>query len=233
MLRIKIVLPAILLGCFSLGLTQVSGENVLAGKIRAYFQQQLKLPARDIYFHLLHAPLLEPDGIHPDDIKISAKNNPRDLGYQTLWVEIYQNGRLLRKFPVSVEVAVETKVLVSTRPIRSREVLNPEMVRLERRRIQHNLNRYVRSPDEVMGLETVGFIPASEMITNKMVKIPPVVRRGERVNLKIVVGNLEISTSGIAKSNGMVGDRIQVLCESTRKKLTGIVQAPNLVVVER
>ncbi len=232
-LRWTLVLFAFLLCGFRPGLSQTNGDELLAERIRTYFQQALKLPARDIYFRLLHAPLWDGKGVTSADIRIGAKNNPQDLGYQTLWVEVYRNGQLRKKFPISVEVSVETEVVVSTVPIRSRQVVKPDMLQRARRRIRHNLNRYVRSPEEIVGLETVSFIPAGEIFTTKMVKIPPVVRRGQRVDIKIIVGNLEISTSGIAKNNGQLGDRIQVLCESTRKKLTGIVQAPNLVIVQK
>jgi flagella basal body P-ring formation protein FlgA len=62
--------------------------------------------------------------------------------------------------------------------------------------------------------------------------IPPVVKSGSRVTLLFKRGQLEVTASGIALENGIVGSEIKVRNENSKRVVIGRVADEGLVVVE-
>jgi flagella basal body P-ring formation protein FlgA len=61
----------------------------------------------------------------------------------------------------------------------------------------------------------------------------PVISRGDEVVIKCDVGALEISTTGIAKDDGLPGDQITVQNKSTHQRVNAEVLSAGVVVVRR
>lgn len=76
-------------------------------------------------------------------------------------------------------------------------------------------------------------LTAGTMITKRMVRIPPLVKRGDRINLKLIIGNVEIVSPAIAKGDGAVGDVIRVKNKETGKNFKAEIHSENLAVVYR
>ncbi len=58
------------------------------------------------------------------------------------------------------------------------------------------------------------------------------IKRGQKVNLVIEGGNVVISTRGQLRSDAVVGGAARVLCDMSKKEVSGILVAPNTVKVK-
>ena len=71
-----------------------------------------------------------------------------------------------------------------------------------------------------------------EPIRRAWLKVPPLVKRGDRVRMVARRGRVELSAAGEALGDGRRGQVVRVRNLASRKVVSGIVHAANLVVME-
>jgi flagella basal body P-ring formation protein FlgA len=62
--------------------------------------------------------------------------------------------------------------------------------------------------------------------------MPPAVRSGEVVQLRVTSGSLQISAEGVAAQDGEIGDVIRIVNPSSGRTLRGRVVGPRVVEVQ-
>jgi len=152
-------------------------------------------------------------------------------GYQTIWLELYNNEVYKTKYPVSFEITVKKLVVIAKSRINRGQEIKEKLVEQVKHSVKSDLQNVISSISEIINLESKRFIKPGSIITYDMVRLPPVLKRGDKVELRVNSGNLLLSTQGIVKEDGQLGDKINVICESTGKKLEGIIESPHLIVV--
>ncbi len=202
-------------------------------KIMAFFQQEFKIPQQDILLDFVHVPELEIPSGQNTQLRVVSQTNLRKLGYRTLWIEIYAGTVLKEKHAASVNVAIEHDVWVSARKIDRHCRITPDMVRVERRRIDRDWGELIPPGRSVTGLEANRVIPAGVPLTGRLVETAPDIRRGAKVEVQIIAGGLVVSAPGIARKSGAVGDKINVMCEVSRKEMWGTIKSSHIVVVHQ
>ena len=65
-----------------------------------------------------------------------------------------------------------------------------------------------------------------------MLREPPDIQRGDRVKIQLLSKDLVIITNGEVKEDGVVGNKVKVVCAMTGKLMYGIVQSSQLVTVQ-
>ena len=84
---------------------------------------------------------------------------------------------------------------------------------------------------ELSGLRTTRLIQAGDVITENLVETLPVITRGGGVEIRFKRGLLEITTPGIARQDGKIGDEIRVKCVESKKSYTAkIIDAKTVLV---
>ena len=58
------------------------------------------------------------------------------------------------------------------------------------------------------------------------------VKRGQKVNVIVSGENIVISAKGTLRSDTMIGETANVLCDLTRKEVSGVLVSPSLVKVK-
>ena len=188
--------------------------------------------------------------IQPEDIEVNFKRLPAEIekdfdynfkftnsfkdykpGYQTIWIELYKANMFKMKFPVSFDISIRKTVAVTKKKIKRGQALNSDLVELKKVEINMQPDRLFDSLEELSVFESSRFIKSGTVLTMKMVRIPPALKKGDNVEIRLSAGNLFISTSGVAKEDGHLGDEIRVICQRSKRKLKGIIQAPNLVLI--
>ncbi len=212
---------------------QRATENVLQTKIRHYFLQRFNVPDSALKISYHRFPNLKRFNEKAYQIECRSQNSRLKLGFQTIWVCLLQNGRLAIKFPVSLELSIKKRVVVTVSNIHFHEKIQANMVQRERRWItdsdiwQDGLNDL----PQVIKMETTHFLPAGKIILKRDVQKMDAVRAGDTVEIWVTAGELLVTAKGIARSAGKIGDYIYVKNIATGKRIKAKVQSPGVVVV--
>jgi len=132
-------------------------------------------------------------------------------------------GREAARLWVRGELKVFSQVVVSSMPLAHHERLNAPDLRLERRDISALTARPFNRIDEVAGLQAARAIEVNEILTQRSVDRPTLVRRGSPVTLVYETGSLRVEAGGVAEEGGKLGDLIQVKNPTSGKILRGVV----------
>jgi flagella basal body P-ring formation protein FlgA len=84
----------------------------------------------------------------------------------------------------------------------------------------------------VAGNTAVRALVANDVVTSRVVRVPPAVRSGERVVVRVVIGGIEATGVGTALQTGNVGDLIRVVNPDSRRQLRGRVVGKSEVEVQ-
>ncbi|NIA18779.1 MAG: flagellar basal body P-ring formation protein FlgA [Simkaniaceae bacterium] len=144
------------------------------------------------------------------------------MGYQIAWIEVYQKNEYANKYPMILNVDVTKKIVVAANKITREQIITDGSVKLEHCEIKTNMESYYMKPDDIIGLQSKHVIQPGTPILVSMVRKLPAIERGDHVTIKVIVDNLLISSKGIAKNDGQIGDEIRVRSDITGKEMVGL-----------
>ena len=144
-------------------------------------------------------------------------------GVQSFLVAADVGGKEEGQLWVRAEIKVFDQVVVSTRPLASREVIAAEDVRLDWREIGTTAPRAYTKIEEVLGKQVSRSTSANEVLTIAQAESPQVVRHGSTIVLIYENAYLRVEAAGEALQAGRVGDTIKVKNPASGKLLQGIV----------
>ncbi|AHF02341.1 hypothetical protein THIAE_07845 [Thiomicrospira aerophila AL3] len=132
---------------------------------------------------------------------------------------------------VSAEVYAETPVVIATQPILRNALISENAVTLALRPINQIRQQHLHQLDQVIGHRAKRAISPNTMINIQMLDPPFWVINNHEVTIITQIGGLEIRAPGVALSNGLVQEQIQVRNLRSDRIIQGIVVAPNTVLV--
>jgi flagellar basal body P-ring formation protein FlgA len=144
-------------------------------------------------------------------------------GVQSFLVAADIAGREATRLWLRAEIKTFDDVVVTSFPLGIRELVKAQDVRLERRDISSLSVRPFVQIDDVVGQQALRAIEVNEILTQKSVDRPKLVRRGSSITLVYETGSLRVEAPGTAEENGKVGDMIQVKNPTSGKALRGLV----------
>lgn len=127
------------------------------------------------------------------------------------------------RFWVKAEIKIFDEVVVTSYPLARREVVTAAGVRVERRDVSSLGARPFTRIEEVLGQQTARFVEVNEVITQKTIERPTLMKRGSPIILVYETGSLRVEAPGAAEEAGKAGERIQVKNPSSGKLLRGVV----------
>lgn len=144
-------------------------------------------------------------------------------GLQSLLVAADVNGQEAARLWIKAEIRVYDEVLITAYPLAHHERVSADKVRLEWRDISSVAARPFYRLGEVEGLEAARAIEVNEVLTQKSLERPTLMRRGSAIVLVYESGSLRVEAPGVAEEGGKAGDLIQVKNPSSGKLLRGLV----------
>jgi flagella basal body P-ring formation protein FlgA len=144
-------------------------------------------------------------------------------GLQSLLLAVDAAGKEETRLWIKMEIRLFDNVVVSSYPLANHELVNSKAVRVERRDISSLYARPFTRIDDAVGQQAVRAIEVNEILTQKSVERPTLVKRGSAITLLYETGSLRIETAGTAEEAGKLGDFIQVKNVSSGKALRGMV----------
>jgi flagella basal body P-ring formation protein FlgA len=147
-------------------------------------------------------------------------------------VEAVTNSKLRKTVQVLADVTAMIDAVVPGRFLRTDEVIEAGDLKTARTRVYQVNHPFVTDQSEVIGRSATRPLPPDAPLRSAFVKLPLVVKKGDRVLIQAQRGGLSIRAYGITKSSGQVGQSIMVANLDSGRELRATVVAPSIVQVE-
>ncbi len=171
----------------------------------------------------------------PDGYTFYADGKVKPRGNVLIQIVLTKDGRIARKYPVSVRVTPFAMVPVIKKNLARKAVIENSIVAWERREVTKVRGNWPESENELS--EKVYWskrnITSGNVITWNDLEVRPDVLRGEYVKITAQNGSVIISVDGIAREDGRIGEIIRVENSQYRKVLRARVTDVAKVVVEK
>lgn len=131
--------------------------------------------------------------------------------------------------PVAMAEMMEVVVARSARPRDA--VLEMDGLALEERDVTQLRQGYLTDPQDLAGQRLRRSVVAGQVIQPGMLKVDPVIRRGQRVTLVAANGPVRVKMAGLALADGAPGQRISVRNLSSDREIEGVVRSAQQVEV--
>lgn len=160
---------------------------------------------------LLRGPL--PKGT----VDLEIKGQPRMLGRIAVPVELLLDGKRYRTVYPRLIIKVWQDVWVADDRIRRGAIFEPGMAKSVRRSLETVMGSAPSSLKGLTGAVARREIPAGSVLVAEMFDVPPLVKNGSMVTVRLVSGDLIITTRGQAIGNGTYGQLIKITNPDTHR----------------
>ena len=168
---------------------------------------------------------------HPGALRTEISTRaPEPLrGRAPLAVALYAGDQLVKRSIVTPYIRRSETVLVPVRDIRNGALLAPGDFRRVERDAARLPRDVVRDVREIEGLRAKRSLRKDRVFRASQVEGVPLVERGDRVQIVLESGPLQINAIGQAKESGALGEWIRVQNVDSRRELSGRVDAEGRV----
>ncbi len=212
--------------------TEATAENRIVETVRDYIVERFDLDAESITVDMRDNRSF--DSLLPtDSLQVYSTSRSLPRGSYPVKFDIVRDGIIVKTISASARVALWADTWVARKKIKRGETIDIDNLSVERHDVTKNFDKFVQTTDSFSAIRAKKTIKAGSVIVSDMVEPIPMVSRGEEVLIRCDVGNMRITTTGIAKEDGLQGDRIEVANKSTRKRITAEVESPGVVYVRR
>ncbi|MGD9949506.1 MAG: flagellar basal body P-ring formation chaperone FlgA [Desulfobulbus sp.] len=210
--------------------TKVSKAQIEAILGQFLQENSNKLPQAEIRLSVLHAPeeLIFPVG------KLHWKVMPSRssiLESTSFSIAFTVDGQPAGNCVVRGRLAALAEVTVAATALRKGEIISERNIRLEKRDLTGLDDPFVKKA-QIIGLEAARTITAGTVLDHDNIIAPAIIRNGEMVTIIARKGAMQLTTKGLAKENGRLGETIRVKNISSNKVIYCRVDRPGVVSVE-
>ncbi|MBX3332274.1 MAG: flagellar basal body P-ring formation protein FlgA [Nitrospira sp.] len=185
----------------------------------------------------VHVTVLEPADpvvISGGAVELHIIPNPMEegLGRRMFHVEAVTSGKPRKTIQVVADIAVMIDAVVATRFLKTDELIEMGDLKTVGMRVHQVNHPFITDQGEVLGKSASRPLPPDTPLRSAFVKLPLVIKKGDRVLIEARRGGLSIRAYGVTKSNGQVGQTVMVANLDSGRELRAKVVAPSLVEVE-
>jgi len=210
---------------------QQIGPAQIEALIAQFLQQnKAKLPKAQVRFRISQpaAPFALPAG------KLSSEIIPSDPGLlksRSMTLIFRVDGRLVKTLLVRGDLEAKTAVVAAATDLERGTLLSAKDLQLIERDLGNLRDPYV-DPAELLGQKLKRPLRAGEILAPSMVDMPPVIKRGDVVNMQLRGAGFSLSAQGVARQDGLAGETILVRNSNSRRDISCQVTGPGQVDVE-
>ncbi|MBX3324916.1 MAG: flagellar basal body P-ring formation chaperone FlgA [Nitrospira sp.] len=211
---------------------QELNAELLQGAIHRHLEHAWSQKVKTITVTVLDPaePVPVPSGII--EFQVLSTSSDDGLGRRVFPVAVAVGGKAWKTIQVLADVSAMIDAIVPTRLLKTEELIDGVDLKTTRIRIQQWNHPFLTDRDEVIGKSAARPVPPETPLRAAFVKLPLVVKKGDRVMIEARRGGLSIQTYGITKSSGQVGQTIMVANLDSGREFRAKVVAPSLVQVE-
>jgi flagellar basal body P-ring formation protein FlgA len=148
---------------------------------------------------------------------VAAPKHTDWLGPIPFRVQIMVDGQVAGRVIAPATIEVWSDVVLAVKPLGKFQPIEADDIQVKKMNLARVPANVIVRVDQVLGQRAKHNIAANSVLRSDQVESPPVVRRGEVVQMVAESAVLRVAAKGIAKENGTVGERIRVMNLRSRK----------------
>jgi flagella basal body P-ring formation protein FlgA len=207
------------------------GQQQLQQIIADYLQKNsASLPKAEIRFTLLRAPeqLMFPYGALRWKV---TPSRPDLMSSSSFSIFFTVDDKPAGNCVVRGKMEAITKVATAAIPLRRGDQITAEKIAMKQQSLS-GLDQAFVAKKELLGMQMARTVSKGAVIEKDHIVSPAIIKDGEMVKIFARKGMLQISASGIAKTDGRLGETIRVKNISSNKLVHCQVDGPGIVSVE-
>jgi len=143
------------------------------------------------------------------------------------------NGIFQKRILVTADIEVLAEVVVTKRPLRRNRRITEDDIEMREKNLAELPRNIIFDCEEVLGKRAKRNIDANRVLRSGLIEFPPLVKRGDVVQLIAESGGLRITTLGMVKQReGRRGERVRIENIDSKKSLYGRVLDAKTVKVD-
>lgn len=167
------------------------------------------------------------------DIRIDWRKGSNGLmGRVVIPVCVIVQGKTSVTTYTRATICLFDRVFVSKVLLNRHHILTGSDIRKEMRDVTGLSGSPYKDVESLLEKRTKRVVGKGRVITDDMIESPPLICRGDRVELVLVYGNLKVTTTGFARKDGWLGDRIRIRGTKNQGEIIGRVISSKEVEVQ-
>ena len=205
------------------GMTSRKGQLIEPGTIRSAVKRHIvrnapwkpdQMTIKEIRFsHTIRVPSGRVT------VQVSTPKHNDWIGSTPFIVRVMVAGQRVKRITVPVNLEVWSDVIVSVKPLGRYQPIENDDIRIKRMNLARVPSNAVIRMDEALGRRANRNIAADCILRRDQIETPPIVKRGDIVQIVAQSPILKITVKGMAKQNGGRGERIKVINLRSKKLL--------------
>lgn len=196
---------------------QVSARQIRTAVAR-YIQQNA--PWRKDQLKIRYIKVDQPLTVSGGKIVLTVKPPKHTdwLGPVLFTVRVMVNGAVTKKVTVPANIEVWNDVVLAAKPLGKYQTIEKKHIRIEKMNLARVPANAVLTVDQAVGARTVRSIAANTILRSNQIESPPIIERGDVVQVVAESKRMRISLQALAGEDGAKGDVIRV--KNLRSKKT-------------
>ena len=211
---------------------EIAAQDLLDAATNA-LQAQLAIEGGDVE---IEAPrqmrhVQAPPGRASQDLSARVRGTRTGPNSAVVDVDVLVDGESWKKIPVQFKLVRFQQVLKTLGTLRAGTPLGPDNIELAREPVDQAPGLFLARFEQVDNMIAARNLAAGQRMTLVDIAPPAVIQRGEVVTVVLTHGRVKVTAKAMANHDAPLGGRITLTSVSSRTSMTGIVQAPGLVVI--
>lgn len=202
----------------------VSGAGLTAAA-QSYIEDKMKAeyPGQRYTLETLYMPrdVAVPEG--EAEFRVELPNGVKLNGPMNAVVRIYVDGRLYKSAQSRFKLRVYERVVVANRSLASRETISAADVSLEDLDTSKIAPGYLTDLRSAIGMVTKRVVSKGAVLSSAMLDKPVLIKRMTTVEIRVVIGDVEVKMEGQAMQDGRESQMIRVKNTKTGRVVMGKV----------
>lgn len=204
---------------------QQIGKERLVEAIEAWYRSALKVgPEARLHLDVQVSEQMAPEG----SVELRPVQGEPRWGKSVIVFDLVVDGKPVRRVSATVEAAVEQEVWVAARDMLRLEIVGPDDVRAEWRRLSSPTEKF----DFSTALRTTRYVREGTVLTSKEVEPVPDLLRGERVLIVAELDGLVVRVVGESMAEARVGQTVPVKNLNSGQVVYGTLTEEGFVAVK-
>jgi flagellar basal body P-ring formation protein FlgA len=211
------------------------GAVVSQNEIQTVINNRLReilghLSAEQVVFEAVHLPDIS--HFPTDDVEYEVLFSDRDiLKSRQVNVIIKLDGKVQENVTITGRVQALVPVVVAIEKLKRGAVLAQDNIMTQLKNIA-DLKDPCLNPEAIIGQVLKKSVSMNQVISEQDLEMPVLIERREVVTMVLQKGNLQLSTTGVASSNGKMGDVIMIKNLKSNREVPCRVVGPGMTMVE-
>lgn len=168
-----------------------------------------------------------------NEIQIELPDYDDAIGPVTARAYLMINGKTLGNLPVPARVKVFADVLITTRRIARRHVIEAADFESQRLDITNLTGSAITHPDSVIGHWAQRTINPGQIVDRRWLAEVPLIQRGDKITMAFTSGAVRVTTNVVAMEDGYRNQQIMVKSAQAKRLLPAVVVDGNTVTPSR